>query len=130
MSNDLETQPEAGAMKLVGGIITDVHVLINQRLALFQHEIKGEIGRARDAGSWVAVGLAIVAMGGVLLCGMLVYLLARMAPGLPLWGCFGIVGAPIVAFGGILCLIGIQKFKYFNIPIGEPAQVLKEKVDG
>jgi hypothetical protein len=131
MSNGLETRPETGVMELVSGIITDVHVLMRQQLALFQHEIKGEIGHAREAGSLVAIGLAIVVMGGVLLCGMLVHLLARMAPGLPLWGCYGIVGAPVAGLGGILCLVGIQKFKHFNnATTVEPARDLKEKVDG
>lgn len=130
MANQLESRPEAGGMELVGGIITDVHVLIRQQLALFQHEIKGEIGHAREAGSLVAIGLAILVIGGVLLCGMLVHLLARVAPGLPLWGCYGIVGTPVAAMGGILCLAGIQKFRRFNTQTAEPAQELKEKADG
>ena len=130
MSNGLETQPESSVMELVGGIITDVHVLVQQQLALFQHEIKGEIGHAREAGSLVAAGLAIVAVGSVLLGGMLVHLLARMAPNLPLWGCYGIVGAPVAALGGVLCLMGIQRFRYFNAPTVGPAQDLKERVDG
>lgn len=130
MSNDLETRPEAGVMALVSGIITDVHVLVKQQVALFQYEMKGEIGHAREAGSLVAAGLAIVVVGGVLLCGMLVHLLALMAPALPLWGCYGIVGAPVAALGSVLCLVGIQRFRYFNTPTIEPTQDLKEKVDG
>ena len=111
MPDDLKTRTETGVMDLVSGIITDVHVLVNQQLALFQHEIKGEIGHAQEAGSLVGIGLAIVVVGGVLLCGMLVHLLARIAPGLPLWGCYGIVGAPVTTLGGILCLMGIQRFR-------------------
>jgi hypothetical protein len=130
MSNDRETRQEAGVMELVNGIITDVHVLTKQQLALFRHEIKGEIGHAREAGSLVAAGLAIVAMGSVLLCAMLVHLLVRMAPDLPLWGCYGIVGTPIAVLGSILCLVGIQRFRYFNTPSVELAHDLKEKVDG
>ena len=130
MSNDLETRPEAAVMELVSGIITDVQVLIKQQLALFRHEIKGEIGRARDAGFLVVGGLAIVLTGSVLLCGMLVHLLAWMAPDVPLWGCYGIVGTPIAALGAILCLMGIQKFRYFNTTTVEPSRDRKEKVDG
>jgi len=130
MSNDPETRPEAGVTELVSGIIRDVDVLIRQQVAFFRHEIKGEIGHALKGGSLVAVGLAIVVMGSVLFCGMLVHLLARMAPHLPLWGCYGIVGAPVAALGGILCLLGIQKFKRFNAPTVELAQDLEEKGDG
>ncbi|MBI5091869.1 MAG: phage holin family protein [Candidatus Hydrogenedentes bacterium] len=130
MSNDLETRPEVRVTELVNDIITDVQVLITQQLALFRHEIKGEIGRAREAGSLVVVGLGIVVMGCLLLCGMLVHLLAQIAPDLPLWACYGIVGAPIAALGGILCLLGIQRFGYFNRGTVELAHDLKEKVDG
>lgn len=130
MSDDLKRQPEPGVTELVSGIITDVHVLIRQQLALFQYQIKGEIGHAREAGSLVAVGLAIVVVGSIFLCGMLVHLLARLAPDLPLWGCYGIVGTPVTALGGVLCLVGIQRFRYFNAPTVEPIQDHKEKVDG
>lgn len=128
MSNDLEARPEGGVVGLMGGIITDVHMLIKQQLALFQHEITGEGSHVREAGSLVAAGLSVIVMGGVLLGGMLVHLLAWIAPVLPLWGCYGIVGAPVTGLGVILCLAGIRKLKYFNTPSAEPAQELKEKV--
>ncbi len=130
MSNDLETRPDRGVMKLVSGIVTDVHVLTEQQLALFRHEIKGEIGHAQEAGSLVAVGLAILVMGSVLLCGMLVHLLAQTAPELPLWGCYGIVGTPIAVLGGILCVTGLQRFRYFKSPTLDTAPDLKRNIDG
>ena len=130
MSNDLKTRPEPGVMDLLNGIITDIHVLVRQQMALFRIEIKDEIGHAREAGSLVAVGFAIVVMGGVLFCEMLVRLLAWMAPAVPLWGCYGIVGVPIIVLGGILCLAGIQKFGYFNTTIIEKPHEFKEKTDG
>jgi hypothetical protein len=130
MPNGPETRPEADVMELVNGIIMDVEALIRQQLALIQHEIKGEIGRAVDAGSLVAVGMATAVAGSGLLCVMLVHVLARFVPALPLWGCYGVVGTPVAAFGGILCLVGIQRLRHFNNPAGEPAQKRKEKVDG
>lgn len=126
MSNDLERRPETGVIELVGGIITDVHTLIKQQLALFQHEIKKEIGHTREAGSLVAAGLAIGVVGSIFLVGMLVHLLAQMLPDLPLWICYGIVGAPVTILGGVLCLAGIHRFRHFNVPAVEPARELKE----
>ncbi len=128
MSNELETQPEAGVIALVGGVLTDVQVLIKQQLALFQHQIKRELSHALEPGVFVAIGLSAVVIGGVLLGGMLVHFLSWIAPVLPLWGYYGIVGIPVAALGGILCLVGIRKFKNFDIPSVEPAQELKEKV--
>jgi hypothetical protein len=78
----------------------------------------------------VAAGLAIAMVGSIFLCGMLVHLLARMIPGLPLWACYGIVGAPITTLGGVLCFVGIQRFNHFNTPTGEPVQHLEENVNG
>jgi hypothetical protein len=130
MSNGQNTPPDAGVVELVSGIITDVQMLIRQQVALLQHEIRGEVRRTREAGSLVAAGLAIAVVGSIFLCGMLVHLLARMVPGLPLWACYGIVGAPIATLGGVLCLVGIQRFSQVNTPIGEPVQDPKENVDG
>ncbi|MFA6243713.1 MAG: phage holin family protein [Candidatus Hydrogenedentales bacterium] len=130
MSNDPKTPPESSVMELIGGIITDVHLLIRQQLALSRHEIKSELGHAQSAGYLMAIGLTIVAMGSVLLCGMLVHLLALMAPQLPLWGCYGIVGAPIAVLGAILCMVGIQRFGNFNTATVGLTHDLKEKLDG
>jgi hypothetical protein len=70
-------------------------------------------------------------MGSLLLCGMLVYLLAWIAPGLPLWGCCGIVGTPIVVLGSIVCAVGIQRLRrLLNTRTVVPAQDIEEKVDG
>jgi flagellar biosynthesis protein FliR len=130
MSNDLETQPEAGVLELLSGIITDVHVLTKQQLALFRHETKEEIVHAREAGTLVAIGFAIVVMGSLLICGMLVHLLVRMAPGLPLWGSYGIVGAPIAVLGGIICIVGVQRFRSVDTTSIEQTRDFEENVNG
>jgi len=130
MSNEQTTRPGSSVAGLVSGIVTDFQVLIRQQLALSRHEIKSEIGQAQMAGYFVATGLAIAVMGSVLLCGMAVHLLARLAPQLPLWGCYGIVGAPIAILGGILCMVGIQRFGSLNTATVELTRGLKEKLDG
>ena len=130
MSNNSEVRPQAGVMELVSGIITDVQVLIKQQLALSRHEFKGEIGHARKAGYLVGIGMAIGVMGSVLLSVMLVHLLARMAPELPLWACYGVIGAPIAALGGILCVVGIQRFGALNTATVKVAHDVREKING
>jgi flagellar biosynthesis protein FliR len=130
MPNEPEIRPEATVLELVSGIILDVHVLIRQQLALFQLDIRGEIGRAVRAGSLVTVGLAVAVIGSGLLCVMLVHLLARMAPGLPLWGCYGIVGSPVALLGGVLCMAGIQRLRHFPLLTVEPDHNHRERTDG
>lgn len=129
MSNVLKSEQD-GVLHLVSGIITDVRMLIKQQLALFRHEIRGEIVDARKAGSLIAVGFTVVAIGVLLLCGMLVHLLAQLAPDLPLWACYGIVSAPIIVVGAILCLIGVQKFKHIDTAMVVSGQHFKEKFNG
>jgi hypothetical protein len=129
MFNNLE-KPDAGVMELVGGIITDVHLLTKQQLALFRHEMKGEIGHAREAGTLVAIGASVLIVGSILLCQMFVQLIAWIAPEIPLWGCYAIVGTPVAAIGGYVCMLGIQKFKKTNTATVELAHDRMEKADG
>ena len=130
MSNDLDKRPETGVIELVRGIITDLHMLTKQQLELLKHDIRSELDQVQEAGFLLAVGLAIVVVGKLLLCVMLVHLLASVAPSIPLWGCYGIIGAPVVALGGILCLLGIQKARPYTTPTADSAQYSKEKGDG
>lgn len=130
MSNELETGPEAGVMTLFGGVITDVHRLITQQLALFRHEVQGDFNRVRAAGFLVAAGLVIVTVGGVTLCGMLALLAARIAPGLPLWAGYGAVGVPVSALGATLCLVGMQRLRDVSAASVAPAREPGENTDG
>lgn len=130
MSNELETQREHSVMELVGGIVNDVHKLVEQQLGLFRHEVRSEIGHAQGAVTFAAVGLAILLAGGILLAQMLVQFLASAIPGLPLWGSYGIVGAPVAALGLSLSLAGIQKYNVSKPAAAERAHNARESVDG
>src|SRR5690242_8938622 len=99
MANDLHTESGASMTHLVSGIITDAQDLIGQQLALLRHEVNEDFRKTKEAGLLLVGGLAIALVGSILLCSMLVYLLSWSAPGLPLWICYGIVGAPIAALG-------------------------------
>lgn len=125
MSNEPEVRPDVSAMKLFSGIVSDVRVLVEQQLSLVRLEIQGEIGRAKDGSSIMAVGFAVLIIGGVVFCGMLVHLLAQI-PGLPLWGCYGLVGVPIVLLGAGLCHLGAQKLRSPNASGMRPVRTEKE----
>ena len=130
MRNEPSAQPQAGVMELITGIVSDLHALSQQRLALFRHEIQGEMGVLRDAGMIVAVGVAVLWLGSALFCVMLVYLLAHLIPVLPLWGAYGLVGCPVVATGACLCFVGVQRMKRVNIGRAKVVHALKESFDG
>jgi F0F1-type ATP synthase assembly protein I len=130
MLNDLETRPDIRILELVGGIATDVRVLVKQHLALIRHEVKGEITHAKRGGSLMAVGLSIALTGGVLLGAMLVHLLAQLAPSIPLWGCYGIVAAPFLACGVIVYLAGMRLFGFDSLAIIDPGRDSEENIYG
>jgi hypothetical protein len=71
----------------------------------------------------------MVAVGATLIGFMLVYLLNGLAPDtLPLWACFGIVGAGVALVGGIVAYAAVARFKTFNPLPDESVQAFKENV--
>jgi hypothetical protein len=125
--NDLQNGPGgASATQLVGGIITDAQELVKQQLALLRHEVKEDFRKAKEAGSFLVWGAGSALVASILLCLMLVHLLSWAVPELPLWVCYGIVGAPIAALGGALFFAGAHKVRSFNPLHDQSAQALKE----
>jgi len=123
------TSPANGSpsvTELVSGILTDVQNLGMQHLALFRHEVKQDIRKASDGVSSLAVGLAILQVGALLICLMFVYLLSQMVAGLSLWMCFGIVGAVVIAAGAIATVYGAQKLKSVEKISDETAEIIKD----
>jgi putative superfamily III holin-X len=123
---DQQTDPDVSMTHLVSGILADAQKLIEQQLNLLRHEVKDELHKTMTAAMILMSGSVIVLVGGILLCFMLVELLAWTAPGIPIWGCYGIVGGSIMAFGGVLLFIAIQKLKSINPLLGESIQAFKE----
>ncbi len=130
MSNEFDTPTETSVVKLMRGIVTDVQTLVKQQLALFRHEIKVDLDNAREGVVLLGMGLAILIIGGGLIGAMLVHLLAALAPQMPLWGSYGIVGVSIGVLGGICIAAGLKKFKHIELPEVEALHELKEKLDG
>jgi len=115
--------------ELVSGIVGDIQDLGIQHLALFRREIKEDLHKATDAIASLAIGLAITLVGAVILGLMLVYLLAQVAPNLPLWGCYGIVGALIATIGAMGIFRGITKLRTVDSLSRKATQVMKEDVE-
>jgi len=112
--------------QLVSGIVGDVQDLGMQHLALFRHEIKEDIRKATEAGSSLAVGAAVLQLGGFLVSLMLVHLLSSLAPNLSLWMCYGIVGACVLGLGAIAVSIGFTKLKSVESLSKQASQVMKD----
>jgi hypothetical protein len=128
MASNLDTEARFSVTSLVSGIVNDAQELFRQQLAMFRAEIKDDFRKTISLLVAILGGAFMVAMGGALLCFMLVHLLASLAPALPLWGCFGIVGACVVLVGGIVAYVAIHRFKTFNPLPDESVEALQENV--
>lgn len=124
-----ETNNNSSVTELVSGIVSDLQDLGMQHLNLFRNELKADFRKATDAGSSLAIGLAVAQLGGILLALMLVYLLAQLVPQLPLWGCFGIVGGVISGIGAAAILRGVNKFKTVDALSRQASQVMKDDAE-
>jgi hypothetical protein len=129
MATDVQSANEASMTGLIKGIVDDVQRLTKQHLDLLRQEIKDDMVKTREAGTMLAIGLAALMIGAVLLAITLAYVLhAAFYPDLPLWGAFAIVTGVVLAAGLALFFVGLKKFQSFNPLPDETAQALKENV--
>lgn len=117
---------EPSLASLVSGIIADAQELIKQQFALLLREFQQELKQAKAAAVSLSVGVAVTAVGGLLLILMLVYLLKEYTT-LPLWGCFGIVGGTLTAIGAVLLIVGKKEASAVDIVLPpKTSETLKE----
>src|SRR4051794_38060681 len=129
MPDNIEVQVESqpSISSLVGGIINDAQQLIRQEVALARKEIQEELGKAKSAAVSMAAGLALAVVGGLLLCQMLVYLLQDLT-GLPLWGCFAIVGGTFLLLAVVLALVARNMVGRIDVVPRQTVETMKENV--
>ena len=127
---------EASVTGLLRGIINDVGDLIRQEIRFVRTEIKSYARATLRAGTVLALGAGTSALGVILVAFMMVYLLHWLSlpagtaePGIPLWGCYGIVAAVFLAVGGLMVLLGVKTFQSVNPLPDQTAKTVKENVE-
>jgi hypothetical protein len=95
------TRPSFAA--LLDSLWQDLKTLAAQEVRLATHEVRQELGKAKSAAVSLAIGIGLVAVGGLLLILMLVHLLHALTD-LPLWACYAIVGGAIAGTGAWLVI--------------------------
>jgi len=136
MSTQVPTTNEPGLASLVRGIVTDLGDLIKQQIQFARAEIKADLNKSKEAIAFLALG-AGNAFAGVLFFGlMLVHLLhwatlpaGSEQPGLPLWGCHGIIAALFLVIGACLLLTGRKMLTPSNVLPVQTVEVAKENVE-
>jgi len=128
MATNFQTGNDSSMTGLISGIIGDVQGLIQQQLALFKQEIRSDFRKAKEGALSLSVGFGVGILGSFMICLMLVHLLQWLWPGLPLWGCYGLVGALLLILGVAFCYAAKKTFENFN-PIPEQSvEALKENM--
>jgi len=120
-----DTSPSVGS--LLGGIAADLQTLVRQEVALAKAEIQREWDKAKTAAGAMAVGAAVLALGGLFLC-LTVVAVLHEAAGLPWWASFLIVGGAFTVLGLILFITGRNKAAQVNLVPPQTAETMKENV--
>jgi hypothetical protein len=140
MATDVSPPPtgatEPSMTSLVSGIISDAERLLAQQLDMFKAELRKDMHEARETGTLLFLGGAVLGVASVLLLFMLVHLLYWLTnppvpdsvEKFPLWACFGIVGAIVAVGGGIIFFRGRQKLEHLNPLPEKSAEALKENL--
>ncbi|MGH7231110.1 MAG: phage holin family protein [Nitrospiraceae bacterium] len=110
---------------LLEGLLHDIKNLVAQEIRLAKHEVQHELGKARRAAISVGAGIGIAVVGAVLLILMLVHLVQALT-GLPLWGCYGIVGGLCLAAGVALLAKGRRTAADIHVVPSKTVQTMKE----
>jgi len=137
MANEVHAPPEEANMTgLLRGIINDIGDLIRHEIRFARTELKSDARKVLRAGAALALGAGVAGLGVVLVAFMLVHLIHTLSlpagtaePGIPLWGCFGIVAAVFLAVGGVMVLLGVKGLQNVNPLPDETAQNVKENVE-
>lgn len=119
---------EPSVTALVSGILTDVQDLIKQQVTLLKCDIRHDIRQAKEGAASVALGIGLAAVGGILLCLMLVHLISWLAPTWPLWVCYALVGGVLLGAGLAAMFAGKKKFETLNPLPEQSVEALRENV--
>jgi len=120
-----EKSGQAEVTTLLKEIVHDTERLIGQHFELLRSELKQELRQAKDAAVSMGAGAGLVATGGILGTLMAVHGLHK-ATGLPLWGCYGLVGGLLGAAGAGLMARGWQAAAGLELPPPQTMAALKE----
>jgi len=125
MANGSQQTSEPSLAALIGGIINDARDLMVHQLTMAKLEMQGELRKTKNAVISLGIGVGVAAVGGILLILMLVHLLDALTD-IPLWGCYGIVGAVFAIVGGVLLITGKNKASEIDVVPEQTVETLKE----
>jgi hypothetical protein len=127
MADRIPTESPQSMASLLGGIASDIQTLVRQEITLAKTEMLREWDKAKTAAGSMAVGAAVLALGGFFLCVTVVCVLAEVAK-LPWWASFLIVGGALAVLGLVLFYTGKNKAAQVNVIPPQTAETMRENV--
>jgi hypothetical protein len=127
MADRIPADTSPSMASLLGAIVSDIQTLVREEILLAKTEMTREWEKAKTAASAMAVGAAILAVGGILLCLTIVCVLREVA-GLPWWASFLIVGCVFTGLGAVLFFTGRNKAARVNVIPPQAAETMRENV--
>jgi hypothetical protein len=126
MATDVKTEEGASVTRLVSGIIHDAQALFAQELELFRRELRADLQNIKVAVIVLIVGAAVGLVAAVLLGFAMVFILGTLAPALPLWACYAIIGGIFALICAGVLGAGFTKLRAENSLPEQSVEALKE----
>lgn len=131
---ETHTKTRNGIIGLLSGLVEDARTLFRQELQLLRDEIFSEISKIRHGAVAIGAGIGLTVIGGLFLLIMLVHVLHQYVH-LPLWACYGLIGAVLLIMGTAFFIKAKHSLQSFNpMPrrtlrsMKEDAQWIKEQI--
>jgi hypothetical protein len=124
MAHDSDPASAASLVTLVGGLIHEAKELLAHELELATLEVRQQVGKTKQALRALGSGIGIAVAGGMVLTIMLVHLL-EVLTGLPLWGCYGLVGGVLALAGSVLLARGKAQAHAIAVVLPQTAETRK-----
>jgi len=128
MEHETTAEESSNVTRLVSGILDDAQKLIGQQMAMVRAEVREDVRRTLSAVKYLGIGVGVAAVGALFVVVGLVPLLHDLAPSLPYWACWMIVGAVFVGLGAAALLAGRSILKSFNPLPDKSLNALQENV--
>lgn len=120
MATETSSSSEVSVTRLLTGIMNDAQDLAFRHFQLFRSEIMESLRETRNALVMLGLGIMLVQLGIYFLCQMVVVLLTRFFPTLPLWGSYAIVGGVLAFCGAWPLMTGVQRLSALDPSSSEP----------
>jgi uncharacterized membrane protein YqjE len=127
--NRITNTTEQDVGELIKGAMHDLETLATQHVKLFKSELKEETTKMVQGAISLAIGGAVLLIGGVILGITLALLLLAIFPDLPWWVAFGIIAILICGLGALALYLGKKRIESATPIADETQEALKEDVE-